>query len=183
MSTISVVSPVAQAAALSVGDTLSKLVDARRGYIAGIKTEGKTLGVYAEWMCSTFNVCDETGKVIKPWYALTGKAAAGVRAEFKAFAEDLQAAGYAEGVEYTYWARVKDASGRPKKGGKTQGETADPMEKTRAEIGTIINRINNGRDDNTESSERMIEIYDLMCEAYATLGGVVADLKTEADKE
>ena len=180
MSTISVVSPVAQAAALSVGDTLSKLVDARRGYIAGIKTEGKTLGVYAEWMCSTFNVCDETGKVIKPWYALTGKAAAGVRAEFKAFAEDLQAAGYAEGVEYTYWARVKDASGRPKKGGKTQGETADPMEKTRAEIGTIINRINNGRDDNTESSERMIEIYDLMCEAYATLGGVVSDLKTEA---
>lgn len=183
MSTISVVTPVAQAAAQSVGETLSKLVDARRGYIAGIKGEGKSLGVYADWMCSTFNVVNEKGEVIKPWYALTGKAASGVRAEFKAFAEDLQSAGYAEGVEYTYWARVKDASGRPKKGGKTQGETVDPMEKTRAEIGTIINRINNGRDDNTESSERMIEIYDLMCEAYATLGGVVSDLKTEADKE
>ena len=173
---VSVVSPVV----LSVGDTLSKLVDARRGYIAGIKSGENSLKAYAAWMCSTFNVTNEKGEVIKPWYALTGKAKAGVNAEFKAFADDLQAAGYAEGVEYTYWARVKDASGRPKKGGKTQGETSDPMEKTRAEIGTIINRINNGRDDKTEASERMIEIYELMCEAYATLGGVVANLKTEA---
>ena len=75
---------------------------------------------------------------------------------------------------------MKDASGRPKKSGKVEGEAADPMAKTRSEIGTIINRINNGRDDKTEASERMIEIYEIMCEAYATLGGTVSDLKTEA---
>jgi len=155
---VSVVSPIVP----SVGDALSKLVGARREFI------------------KSFNVTNEKGEVIKPWYALAGKAAQGVRSEFKAFAEDLQKEGYAEGVEYTYWARVKDASGRPKKGGKVGGEPTDVMEKTRSEIGTIINRINNSRDDKTESSERLIEIYEIMCEAYATLGGVVADLKTEA---
>jgi len=165
---------------LSAGDALSQLVGARRGYIAGIKGEGKSLGVYAAWMCSTFNVTDEKGTVIKPWYSLTGKASNAVREEFKGFKADLMAEGYAEGVEYEYWARVKDASGRPQKGGAVQGATADPKDKTLGEIGTIINRINNGRDDKTESSERMIEIYDLMCEAYATLGGVVSGLKTEA---
>jgi hypothetical protein len=173
---VSVVSPIVP----SIGDALSKLVGARREFIKSIKSGDTSLKAYAAWMCSTFNVCDETGKVIKPWYALAGKAKAGVNAEFKAFAEDLQAAGYAEGVEYTYWGRVKDESGRPKKSGKVGGESTDPMEKTRAEIGTIINRINNSRDDKTESSERMIEIYEIMCEAYATLGGVVSDLKTEA---
>lgn len=172
---VSVIAP-----AQSVGDSLSKLVGARREYIAGIKVEGKSLGVYAAWMCKTFNVTDENGVVIKPWYALTGKSANAVREEFKGFTADLMAAGYASGVEYTYWARVKDASGRPKKSGAVQGETVDDMVKTRKEIGTIINRINNGRDDKTESSERMIEIYEIMCEAYATLGGVVSDLKTEA---
>ena len=172
---VAVIAPVQ-----SVGDSLSKLVGARREYIAGIKVEGKSLGVYAAWMCKTFNVTDEQGTVIKPWYALTGKAATAVREEFKGFKDDLMAAGYAEGVEYEYWSRVKNASGRPKKGGSVQGEAADPMAKTRSEIGTIINRINNGRDDKTEASERMIEIYELMCEAYATLGGTVSDLKTEA---
>jgi hypothetical protein len=173
---VSVVSPIVP----SVGDALSKLVGARREFIKSIKSGDKSLGAYAAWMCSTFNVTNEKGEVIKPWYALAGKAAQGVRSEFKAFAEDLQKEGYAEGVEYTYWARVKDASGRPKKGGKVGGEPTDVMEKTRSEIGTIINRINNSRDDKTESSERLIEIYEIMCEAYATLGGVVADLKTEA---
>jgi len=179
-----VLTQVAQATTVitqpSAGDALSQLVGARRGYIAGIKGEGKSLGVYAAWMCSTFNVVDEKNTVIKPWYALTGKAAAGVRSEFASFKADLMAEGYAEGVEYEYWARVEDASGRPKKGGAVQGEAADPKDKTRSEIGTIINRINNGRDDKTESSERLIEIYELMCEAYATLGGVVSELKTEA---
>ena len=178
VSTQSVV--VAPMAAQSLGDSLSKLVGARREFIKSIKTGDKSLGAYAAWVCSTFNVTDETGAIIKPWYALTGKAAAGVRAEFASFKADLMAEGYAEGVEYTYWARVKDASGRPKKSGKVEGEAADPMAKTRSEIGTIINRINNGRDDKTEASERMIEIYELMCEAYATLGGTVSDLKTEA---
>jgi hypothetical protein len=166
--------------AVSAGDALSQLVGARRGYIAGIKGGDNSKGVYAAWMCSTFNLTDETGNVIKPWYALTGKAAAGVRSEFASFKADLMAEGYAEGVEYEYWARVKDASGRPKKSGAVQGEAVDPMVKTRSEIGTIINRINNGRDDKTEASERMIEIYEVMCEAYATLGGVLSELKTEA---
>lgn len=174
---------VAQAVQVIVpnaGDALSKLVEARRGYISSIKGEGLSLNVYAGWVCSTFNVCDETGKIIKPWYALTGKMAAGVRAEFASFKADLMAAGYADGVEYTYWARVKDASGRPKKSGSVQGDAVDPMVKTRTEIGTIINRINNMRDDKTEASERMVEIYEIMTEAYATLGGVVSELKTEA---
>jgi hypothetical protein len=179
MTTVTQVSQAVQTT-LGAGDALSQLVGARRGYIAGIKVGDNSRGIYAAWMCSTFNLTDETGKVIKPWYSLTGKAAIGVRSEFASFKADLLAEGYAEGVEYEYWARVKDASGRPKKGGAVQGETADPKDKTRGEIGTIINRINNGRDDNTESSERMIEIYDLMCEAYATLGGVVSELKTEA---
>ena len=178
MNTISVVSPAAQAATLSVGDSLSKLVGARRGYIAGIKGEGTSLGVYAQWMCSTFNVVDDKGEVIKPWYSLTGKASMGVKAEFKGFADDLQAAGYAPGVEYTYWARVKDASGRAKSGNKVQGDPADILVKTLAELKTMINRINNARSDNTSSRERVIEVYDDLCVAYATLGGDVSKLTT-----
>jgi hypothetical protein len=178
MNTISVVSPVAQATAQVAGVDSSKLVDARRGYIAGIKTEGASLNVYAAWMCSTFNVCDAQGAIIKPWYTLSGKAAIGVKAEFKSFADDLQAAGYAPGVEYTYWARVKDASGRTKSGINVQGDPTDILVKTLAELKTMLNRINKARGDNTESSERVIEAYDDLCVAYATLGGDITKLTT-----
>lgn len=172
---VSVVSPVATQ---SIGDTLSKLVGARREFIKSIKSGDKSLGAYAAWMCSTFNVCDEQGNIIKPWYTLSGKAAAGVKAEFKSFAEDLQAEGYAPGVEYTYWARVKDASGRTKSGLNVQGDPTDILVKTLAELKTMLNRINKARGDNTESSERVIEAYDDLCVAYATLGGDITKLTT-----
>jgi hypothetical protein len=87
------------------------------------------------------------------------------------------AQGYAPGSEYSYWARIKDMSGRPKKGGKVSGEPTDPLVKTRSEIGTIINRINENDND------RLDEILDLMREAYATLGGDLGKLRTEAPAE
>ena len=96
METITQSVVVAPMAAQSLGDSLSKLVGARREFIKSIKTGDKSLGAYAAWVCSTFNVTDETGAVIKPWYSLGGKAAAGVRAEFASFKADLMAEGYAE---------------------------------------------------------------------------------------
>jgi len=178
MNTISVVSPVAQAAAQVSGVEPSKLVAARRGFISAVGVEGSALKVYAAWMCSTFNIVDDQGKLIKPWYTLTGKAKAGVNAEFKAFSAELLASGKAVGVDYTYWGRVKDESGRGKVGNNVQGDPADILVKTLAELKTMINRINNARSDNTASSERVIEVYDDLCVAYATLGGDVSKLTT-----
>lgn len=181
MKTISVVSPIAQATAQATGADLSKLVDARVKAVKAIKAgEGLVndgLQFYATWLCSTFNVIGSDGSIVKPWYDLKGKASLPVRAEFKGFQEEMIAQGYAPGSEYSYWARIKDMSGRPKKGGKVSGEPTDPLVKTRSEIGTIINRINENDND------RLDEILDLMREAYATLGGDLGKLRTEAPAE
>jgi hypothetical protein len=178
---VSVISPIAQATAQATGADLSKLVDARVKAVKAIKAgEGLVndgLRFYATWLCSTFNVIGSDGSIIKTWYELKGKASIPVRTEFKGFQDEMVAQGYSPGSEYSYWARIKDMSGRPKKGGKVAGEPTDPLVKTRSEIGTIINRINENDND------RLDEILDLMREAYATLGGDLGKLRTEAPAE
>lgn len=177
MSTIEnvlVVSPVV--ATQTNGDVYSQLVSARKIAVRDMAKGDISLGVYAEHLCKVFNVTDAQGKVLKPWYALQGKDKKAVTLEFKAFQADIQSSGrFADRVEYTYWGRLKDMSGRVKTTGKAAGEGTDEVKRTRAEIGTIINRINESGD------EQLQEILELMREAYATIGGKLSDLRTEAE--
>lgn len=169
-----VVSPIV--ATETNGDIYSKMVNARKIAVRDAAQGDISLGVYAEHLCKVFNVIDSQGKTLKPWYALQGKEGKAVKLEFKAFQADIQASGrFADRVEYTYWGRLKDMSGRVKTTGKTAGEGSDEIKRTRSEIGTIINRINESGD------EQLQEILELMREAYATIGGKLADLRTEAE--
>jgi hypothetical protein len=174
MQNVLVVSPVI--ATETNGDIYSKMVGARKDAVRDMAVGDMSLEEYSKQLCKVFNVVDHMGKVLKPWYALQGKEKKAVTLEFKAFQADIQASGrFAERVEYTYWGRLKDMSGRVKTTGKAAGEGSDEVKRTRAEIGTIINRINESGD------EQLQEILELMREAYATIGGKLADLRTEAE--
>jgi len=152
------------------------LVEAREVYVSSIKGEGVKLVDYAKVMNITFSVVDATGKVVKGWWELKGKAAAGVKAEFQAFATALKAAGFADGVEYTYWGRVKDASGRTKAGNIAQDGEPDNLALSLADIKRVLNRTNKLREGKGEAFERLDEIYDDLLVIYTTLGGAEDDL-------
>ena len=144
---------------------------AREGYIGSIKGEGLKLREYANAMNAAFSVLDANGKVVKPWYELKGKAASGVKAEFNAFSAALKAAGYADGVEYTYWGRVKDASGRVKPGNRVQASETDDLALSRDDIKRVLNRTNKLRQAGGHAFERLEEVYEELQNIYATLGG------------
>lgn len=150
---------------------------AREGYIGSIKGESIKLKEYAAAMNATFSVVDASGKVVKPWFELKGKAASGVKAEFAAFANALKAAGYADGVEYTYWGRVKDASGRVKPNNVVQSDNPDYLALSLEDIKRVLNRTNKLREGKGEAFERLDEIYDDLLVVYTTLGGSEDDLK------
>lgn len=152
------------------------LVKTREGYVSSIKGEGIKLAEYAKAMNTCFSVVDATGKTVKGWWELKGKAAAGVKAEFQAFATALKVAGYAEGVEYTYWGRVKDASGRTKAGNIAQDGEPDNLALSLADIKRVLNRTNKLREGKGEAFERLDEIYDDLLVIYTTLGGAEDDL-------
>lgn len=144
---------------------------AREGYIGSIKGEGLKLKEYADALNAAFSVLDPSGKVITPWYELRGKASSGVKAEFSAFTNALKAAGYADGVEYTYWGRVKDASGRVKPGNKVQASETDDLALSRDDIKRVLNRTNKLRRTGGHAFERLEEVYNELENIYATLGG------------
>lgn len=150
---------------------------AREGYIGSIKGESLKLKEYAAAMNATFSVLDGKGSVVKPWYELKGKAASGVKAEFSAFANALKAAGYADGVEYTYWGRVKDASGRAKPNNVVRSDDPDYLALSLEDVKRVLNRTNKLRESKGEAFERLDEIYDDLLVIYTTLGGAEDDLK------
>ncbi len=150
---------------------------AREGYIGSIRGEGLKLKEYANAMNAAFSVLDGSGKVVKPWYELKGKAASGVKAEFNAFAAGLKAAGYADGVEYTYWGRVKDASGRVKPNNVVQSGDPDYLALSLEDIKRVLNRTNKLREGKGEAFERLDEVYEDLLVVFTTLGGAEDDLK------
>lgn len=152
------------------------LVDARNGYVDQLKKEGLKLAEYAKAMNACFSVLDADGKVVKGWWELKGKPATGVKAEFQAFATALKVAGYADGVEYTYWGRVKDASGRTKVGNIAQDGEPDNLALSLADIKRVLNRTNKLREGKGETFERLDEVYKDLLVIYCTLGGKEDDL-------
>lgn len=144
---------------------------AREGYISSIKSENLNLKGYADALNAAFSVLDANGKVLTPWYELRGKASSGVKAEFKAFSTALKAAGYGDNVDYVYWGRVKDASGRVKSGNKVQSGDPDYLALSLKDIRQVLNRTNTLRQTGGEAFERLKEVYDELENIYATLGG------------
>lgn len=159
-------------------EVVGALINARKGYVGSIKGEGLKLAEYAKVMNATFSVLDEDGKVVKGWWELKGKAGAPVKAEFEAFKTELKLAGYADGVEYTYWGRVKDASGRPKSSGViVKSDDPDNLGLTKDDIRKVLNRINRMRENKGEAFEILEPIYDRLLGLYKEIGGEENDLK------
>lgn len=144
---------------------------AREGYIASIKSENLNLKEYADAMNAAFSVLDASGKVLTPWYELRGKASSGVKAEFSAFSAAIKAAGYGNNVDYVYWGRVKDASGRVKSGNKVQSGDTDDLALSLEDIKRVLNRTNKLRKVGGKAFERLDEVYEELENIYATLGG------------
>jgi len=73
-----------------------------------------------------------------------------------------------------YWQRVKIASGyetpamKAAKGNKAK---ASIVEMCRAELQTMLNRINKARADKPEGLDLMLEVYEELEVVFCTLGG------------
>lgn len=152
---------------------INALITARDGVVKAAKGTGEVIKTYADAMCSAFNLIDAAGQVLTPWYALKGKAKAGVKQERAAFVAAMESAGFAKGTIDVYWQRVKEASGYVTPGNRVSG-SMDVDTKTLAELKTMINRIFKA-DEEGQECEAM-GVKHLLIEAFETLGGDVDSL-------
>lgn len=156
-----------------VGPVESKLDQARHAVVSGAKKTGEVLKGYAQAMCATFNVVDSSGTIVTPWYELTGKAKAGVKAERAKFVAEMTAAEFGKGTIDVYWMRVKEESGKPKTANRVTGSTSVD-DKTLADLKTLINRIFKAEEDGEECSASSFK--GALIAVYEALGGEVDKL-------
>lgn len=157
----------------TVGAVSSNLDKARSALVGGVAKTGELIKAYANALCVTFNEVDSSGTIITPWYDLTGKAKAGVKAERAKFVAEMESRGFGKGTIDVYWMRAKEESGRVKTENRVTGSTSTD-EKTLSDLKTLINRIfkaeENGEDCNASSFKgALIAVYE-------SLGGEVDKL-------
>ena len=185
MTNVLVVSP-------SVTNT-NELEVARKAVAGGVRKTGEVLQNYANMLCKYLDLKDASGNITSKWYERKGKLGAEVKEEntkFKAlFPEcakgetpDRANGQFAYGVGDAYWAEVKKLSGYKTKGmiAKENGEesaTTSVFDLCKADLKTILNRINKARSDKPQGFDTLLEIYDDTLVAYCTLGGSEDDLK------
>jgi len=173
--TINVTSP-------AIIGTSSDLDQARQAVkVSAVKT-GEVLTNYARLVEKYLDLTNAEGITTK-WYERKGKLGAEVTEEknrFKALfpecakGEKPEAGQFAYGTGDVYWQRVKVASGyetpamRAAKGGT---EKKGIVEMCRAELATMLNRINKARADKPEGLDRMLEVYEELEVVFCTLGG------------
>jgi hypothetical protein len=133
---------------------------------------GEVLRAYAGGMCQAFNLRDNEGKLITPWYELKGKLKAGVKEEYKLFVDAMTAAGHEKNI-HVYWQRVKEFSGYQTAGQRAKADESLEA-KTLADLKTIINRIFKAEEEGEESQAS--EVKGLLMTAFETLGGDVMKL-------
>jgi hypothetical protein len=160
-----------------IASAIPEAVVAARGECVAKITEGKgVIAAYAKALETAFNIVDaKTGKILTPWYALKGKAKAPVKAENLAFKLAINTAGFAKGVDNTYWGRVKTASGYQAKG---KASTADMTvdDKSLAELKTLINRAYKADEDGEDGAEKTLKMMGKLKDVYKALGGDVDKL-------
>lgn len=131
----------------------------------GVKT-GELLKNYSMALDNAFDVTLANGEKVK-WFALTGKAKDGVKAEYKKF-ESALIENDLGGNKYVYWQRVKELSGYQTTGNRVNGnKTVD--ERNKADLQTIINRIVESVNGGEESKSS--EILEDLRFCFKHLGG------------
>lgn len=160
----------------------SDLDQAREAVKTSAVKTGEVISNYARIVAKYLDLTNAEGVTTK-WYERKGKLGAEVTEEktkFKALfpeaakGEAPKAGQFAYGTGDVYWQRVKVASGyetpamRAAKGSK---EKATIVDMCRAELATMLNRINKARADKPEGLDRMLEVYEELEVVFCTLGG------------
>lgn len=160
----------------------SDLDQAREAVKTSAVKTGEVISNYARIVAKYLDLTNAEGITTK-WYERKGKLGAEVTEEktkFKALfpeaakGEAPKAGQFAYGTGDVYWQRVKVASGyetpamRAAKGSK---EKATIVDMCRAELATMLNRINKARADKPEGLDRMLEVYEELEVVFCTLGG------------
>ena len=154
------------------------LIAARSGLVSSAKSTGDVIGSYAGAMCVMFNVLDDAGDLLTPWYELKGKAKAGVKSERAAFSAEMLGAGFETGTVDVYWQRVKEASGYITPKNRVSGSTGIDA-KNKADLQTIINRIFAGDEAGDSSGAISSEYKGQLMDIFAALGGDIDKLGTK----
>jgi hypothetical protein len=154
---------------------LSNLEIARNGVVKVMGKSGEVIKVYADVMCSTFNILSTAGELVTPWYELKGKQRAGVKAERALFVSLCELGGHKTGTIDVMWQRVKEASGYVTSGNRVKGNNGVD-DKTKAELFTMINRIFKAEEEGDSSAELSSENKGKLMDIYANLGGDIDKL-------
>jgi hypothetical protein len=152
------------------------VVSARTECVARIAESGNVIKAYAAALEVAFNIVDaKTGKVLTRWFELKGKAKAPIKVEQLAFKEAINVAGFAKGVDNTYWGRVKTASGYTTKG-KASAADMTVDQKSVTELKTLINRAYKADEDGKSGASRTIKAIPQLKAIFKALGGDVDTL-------
>jgi hypothetical protein len=161
----------------------SDLEQARNGVGVSAKGTGEAISNYAVMLDKYFDLKDNEGNLTTKWYDRKGKLGADVSEEKKKFkalfpecpkGETPKVGEFAYGTGDVYWQRVKIASGYETpamKAAKGAKEKASIVEMCRAELQTMLNRINKARADKPEGLDLMLEVYEELEVVFCTLGG------------
>ena len=172
----------------------SDLDEARNGVKLSVSKSGESISLYSKMMDKYFDLREAGGlntTVTTKWYDRKGKLGAEVKAEkakFKAmFPEcakgetaDKSKGQFSYGTGDVYWQRVKIESGyeTPEmKAAKGNSDKKGLVEMCRAELQTMLNRINKARADKPEGLNLMLEVYEDIEVVFCTLGGKTDELK------
>ena len=183
MDNVLVVSP-------SVTNT-NELEVARKAVASGVRKTGELLQDYADMLCKYLDLKDANGNITSKWYERKGKLGVEVAEEntkFKALfpevekGEERAKGQFAKGVGDAYWAEVKKLSGYKTKGmlAKEAGEvseTTTEFDLCKADLKTVLNRINKARSSKPQGFDQLLEIYDDVLVSFCTLGGKESELK------
>lgn len=160
----------------------SDLDDARSAVKTSALKTGEVVGNYAKVLDKYFDLTNADGITTK-WYERKGKLGTEVveeKTKFKglfpeaAKGDTPKAGEFAFGTGDVYWQRVKVASGYmtpAMKAAKSSTDKKGIVEACRAELATMLNRINKARADKPEGLDRMLEVYEELEVVFCTLGG------------
>ena len=163
----------------------SDLDEARNGLKVSARSTGESISFYSGKMDKYFDLRDNDGKVTTKWYDRKGKLGADIKAEkakLKAIFPECnkgerpnKALGeFSYGTGDVYWQRTKIESGYETpamKAAKGNTKTATIVDMCRAELQTMLNRINKARADKPEGLDLMLEVYEDLEIVFSTLGG------------
>ena len=153
---------------------MTPLAKARNAVATVVGKTGEVIKAYATMLDGLFDVKDINGKVVCKWYDLKGRERKGLKAEQDTFLALIKSKNFAKNVEYSYWMRVKEASGWIS-AAKVKGST-DIDAKTLAEITTIINRINGALAEG-KVCNKSEDVLDKLMDIFSDLGGDEEKLK------